>query len=131
MGCEQCYNMNHMFRSATLFNQDIGDWGTSNVTHTGKLCSWVHLHSTAHRRMGCFFSGQTEQYEMDVSRSEEAFNQDIITGTPPMWFNMNTMFWAAHSFNQAIGSWDGLSKVMTNGELVMFPSQNHVYCSHV
>jgi surface protein len=70
-------NMTQMFRNATTFNQDIGDWNVGSVNN-----------------MGAMFSGAT------------AFNQDIGGWDVSRVIFMNAMFSGATAFNQDIGGWD-------------------------
>ncbi len=70
-------NMAHLFRGATAFNQDIGNWNTAQVTN-----------------MAYMFYGAT------------AFNQDIGNWNTAQVTNMHSMFRGATVFNQDIGNWN-------------------------
>jgi surface protein len=74
-------NMGGMFRSATNFNQNIGNWNTSSVTNMA----------------GMFLSATN-------------FNQNIGSWNVSSVTNMAQVFLSATTFNQNIGSWN-VSKV--------------------
>ncbi|MBO0322505.1 BspA family leucine-rich repeat surface protein [Muricauda sp. CAU 1633] len=75
--------LTNMFYGATLFNGDISDWDTTNVTNMG----------------GMF--GLAESFNQDISFKEGtgSWNTSNVT-------NMGSMFFRATSFNQDIGNWD-------------------------
>ncbi len=104
-------SLSHMFRDATSFNQDIGDWNVSNITNIYSM----------------FFG--TTSFNQDISswdvsnvtnmrytfRNATSFNQDIGSWDVSSVTDMYAMFLAATSFNQDIGDWNVSSVTRTRG----------------
>ena len=70
-------NTSSMFKEASMFNQDIGDWNTANVTDMSSMFN-----------------------------DSNAFNQDIGGWNTANVTNMSQMFKGAINFNQDIGNWN-------------------------
>jgi surface protein len=127
----QNVNMNQMFRSATAFNQPIGNWNTSSVTDMGSmfqsatafnqnLGAWDVSKATFENMFNgatAFNNGgsadinnwtfRTTPYSMvNMFRSATAFNQDISSWNVGNCNNMTSMFRSATAFNQDISSWN-------------------------
>ncbi|NDH40797.1 MAG: BspA family leucine-rich repeat surface protein, partial [Gammaproteobacteria bacterium] len=69
-------NMAGLFKNATAFNRDIGDWNTQSLQKTASM-----------------FEGAT------------AFNKDIGSWSTGLITNMNAMFKNAEAFNQDLSGW--------------------------
>jgi surface protein len=82
--------MSDMFRDATVFNQEIGNWETSNAKYM-----W-HMFCNA-----------------------KAFNQDIGSWNVARVTNMTSIFSGATSFRQNMKSWD-VSRVWVCQKREMF-----------
>ncbi|OUR97724.1 hypothetical protein A9Q86_16055 [Flavobacteriales bacterium 33_180_T64] len=109
-------NMRYMFRHATNFNQDIGDWDTGEVINMASL----FFDATAFNNGGQPLNWNTTKVtDMSFMFYESTvFNQDIGSWNTGNVTEMSFMFIRATAFNQDIGSWN-TTKVTTMSNMFL------------
>jgi surface protein len=95
-------DMKDMFNRAQFFNQDIGNWNTSNVTNmSGMFSNAVHFNQD----IGNWNTSNVTNMSGMFSNADR-FNQNIGNWNTSNVTNMSSMFKSAGSFNQDIGKWN-------------------------
>jgi hypothetical protein len=94
-------DMSSMFREATAFNQDIGQWTVGNVEN---MSSMFYGATAFNQDIGQWTVGSVENMST-MFRDATAFNQDIGQWTVGSVTDMSFMFRGATAFNQDIGQW--------------------------
>jgi surface protein len=91
-----------MFMYCKAFNQDIGNWNTSKVTH---MKAMFYQADAFNQDIGSWDVSKVTQMT-SMFQIATAFNQDIGSWDTSNVTDMQFMFTQATSFNQDIGNWD-------------------------
>ncbi|MGX1929132.1 BspA family leucine-rich repeat surface protein [Flagellimonas sp. 2504JD4-2] len=106
-------NMSNMFGNSS-FNQDIGNWNTENVTNMSSM----FMHTSFDQDIGEWDTGNvTDMSSMFASNSQ--FNQDIGSWDTAQVTDMSEMFSSADSFNADISNWN-TSNVTNMSEMFFY-----------
>ena len=95
-------NMYRMFANAYAFNQPIGSWNTSNVRNMSCMLFYT---SSFNQPIGSWDTGNVTDMSV-MFYYNQVFNQPIGSWNTSNVTNMELMFYVALSFNQDISAWN-------------------------
>jgi len=105
--------MGSMFENALAFNQDIGNWNTSNATN---MVAVFRGATSFNQDIGNWNTSNATNMVYTFGNAV-AFNQDIGDWNTSSVTDMSRMFSSATAFNQDIGNWD-ISNVTNMGNML-------------
>ena len=105
-------NMSAMFRFATAFNQDVGSWNTAMVTNMSGMFSVATAFNQDIGTNGDSWNTAKVENMNRMFTDAFAFNQDISSWNTAKVTDMSNMFNDTRTFNQDISSWN-TAKVTT------------------
>jgi surface protein len=95
-------NLKEMFFRAELFNSDVSQWDTSQVTDMSETFEDAE---NFNRDIGDWDTSKVETMD-EMFQGAEVFNKDISGWDTSSLTDMGEMFEEALAFNQPIGNWD-------------------------
>jgi len=125
-------NMESMFYGLTLFNQNISRWNTSNVTNMSSMFyNASNFNMPINTDGDCWnVSNVTNMRSMFAFASK--FNQNISNWDVSKVTNMSYMFLGAANFNQKINSWNFndnvfMENMFDGANLFLSHPENYIY----
>ena len=97
--------MSGMFEGASMFNQSLNLWDTSNVTDMNGMFYIVDDASAFNQSLNLWDTSKVTDMN-GMFDGAESFNQSLSSWNTSSVTDMSGMFHDATSFNQSLGAWD-------------------------